>query len=239
MSKKMPVVQFRADEDVYRRAQERSDECGVKFTDAMRAALLAVAEGDVTRLSNVISGVSTSDEKVSKEWLLLRCHELFEYKDGKLARKYGSGRPGADGVVTRVRGGEECVLIHGKHYPLKDIIWLMHYGVITGEVIYKNKHRINDKHAIENLDIIQAKEKKVVITKKLNRSEKIAFCASKLRAISISTNSDDDITNAINKLINKGETLSVTLEDGEGWAAYRTGLHAFKIADDQFIVSLS
>lgn len=240
MSKKMQVVQFRADAGVYRRAQERSDECGVKFNDAMRAALYAVAEGDVSQLSGLICSSESGEGEVNREWLYRRCHDLFEYKEGKLIRKYGSGRPSAEGLVaTRNRGGEDCILMHGKHYPIKDIIWLMHYSIISGEVAYKNPARINDKHTIENLYLIPIEKKEVFIKEKLKRSDKIAFVAGKLRALFINTSGDAETTKAIDQLINNGETIPIILEGDDNWAAYRTAIHASKINDGQYVISMS
>ncbi|EBF3389501.1 hypothetical protein IS588_004318, partial [Salmonella enterica] len=174
MNKRTQIIQFRADEETYRRAQKRVKDGGLQLPDVMRAALRSVADADVSCLADLINGTTLGSEEINQAWLFQKCHELFEYRDGQLFRKSrkGMGEQG-NPVFIRVREGEEHVLIQGSHYPLKDIVWLMVNGSIAGEVEYKNPYRVNAKHSIENLMINPVKEKETILVKYLNRSERI------------------------------------------------------------------
>ena len=215
MKRATQIIQFRADEDTYARAQERVKSGGLLLPDVMRAALKSVADADVSPLADLINGVSSGSDYLNQAWLFQKCHELFEYRDGGLFRKSrkGMGEKGTP-VYVRTREGEECVLIQGNHYPLKDIVWLMANGSIAGEVEYKNPHRVNMKHSIENLMVNAAPEKEVFLTKYLKGSEKIDVIKSKQRAPLLLRGDDD-------------------------WVASRTAIHAFKLADNQYVLSIS
>lgn len=240
MKKKPRVIQFRGDEDVYQRAQERITSKDVLFPDVMRAALKAVADGDVTPFADMINEAGHTGDETNQAWLYHKCHELFEYRDGKLLRKSrkGMGEQGTAAYI-RIREGEEHVLIQGNHYPLKDIIWLMANGSIAGEVIYKNPHRVTNKHSIDNLIINPVEIREVTLTKYLNGSEKIDICRGKQRAILINTEGDINATGAIERLINRGQTIPLLLRGDDGWLASRTAIHAFKLTDNQYILSIS
>jgi hypothetical protein len=56
----------------------------------MRAALRAIAEGDVAPFADIINE-ATSGVKTNQAWLYHKCHELFEYRDGQLLRKSRKG----------------------------------------------------------------------------------------------------------------------------------------------------
>ncbi|HBR4991971.1 TPA: hypothetical protein L9X41_005459, partial [Klebsiella pneumoniae] len=131
------------------------------------------------------------------------------------------------------------VLIQGNHYLLKDIVWLMANGSIAGEVIYKNPHRVTNKHAIENLILNPVEIRQVTITKYLSGSEKIDICRGKQRAIAINTESDISAAGAIERLINRGQTIPLLLRGDDGWVASRTAIHAFKLGDNQYVVSIT
>ncbi|EPQ4686388.1 hypothetical protein LXC81_002663 [Citrobacter freundii] len=240
MKRATQIIQFRADEDTYARAQERVKNGGLLLPDVMRAALKSVADADVSPLADLINGVSSGSDYLNQAWLFQKCHELFEYRDGGLFRKSrkGMGEKGAS-VYVRTREGEECVLIQGNHYPLKDIVWLMANGSIAGEVEYKNPHRENMKHSIENLMVNAAPEKEVVLTKYLKGSEKIDVIKSKQRAFVFDTTKDENAKKVIEKLINTEKTVPLLLHGDDDWVASRTAIHAFKLADNQYVVSIS
>ncbi|CAM7837145.1 hypothetical protein ATHEMM101B_10065 [Atlantibacter hermannii] len=240
MKKNTRVIQFRGDEDIYQRAQERITSKDVLFPDVMRAALKAVADGDVTPFADIINEAGHTGDETNQAWLYHKCHELFEYRDGKLLRKSrkGMGEQGTE-VYIRIREGEEHVIIHGTHYPLKDIIWLMSNGSIAGEVIYKNPYRVTNKHSIDNLIINPVEIREVTLTTYLNGSEKIDICRGKQRAILINTDGDINATGAIERLINRGQTIPLLLRGDDGWLASRTAIHAFKLTDNQYILSIS
>ncbi len=240
MKRATQIIQFRADEDTYARAQERVKSGGLLLPDVMRAALKSVADADVSPLADLINGVSSGSDYLNQAWLFQKCHELFEYRDGGLFRKSrkGMGEKGAP-VYVRTREGEEYVLIQGNHYPLKDIVWLMANGSIAGEVEYKNPHRVNMKHSIENLMVNAAPEKEVFLTKHLKGSERIDVIKSKQRAFVFDTSKDENAKKVIEKLINTEKTVPLLLRGDDDWVASRTAIHAFKLADNQYVLSIS
>lgn len=240
MKKNQKVIQFRGDEDMYHRAQERITSQEILFPDVMRAALRAIAEGDVAPFADIINEAGHTGDETNQAWLYHKCHELFEYRDGQLLRKSrkGMGEKGTPAYI-RIREGEEHVLIQGNHYLLKDIVWLMANGRIAGEVIYKNPHRVTNKHAIENLILNPVEIRQVTITKYLSGSEKIDICRGKQRAIAINTESDISAAGAIERLINRGQTIPLLLRGDDGWVASRTAIHAFKLGDNQYVVSIT
>ncbi|MGV2721535.1 UNVERIFIED_CONTAM: hypothetical protein POV78_06935 [Enterobacter roggenkampii] len=240
MKKQQKIVQFRADEEVYNRAQERVTNEAIQFPDVMRAALKAVADGDVTPFADIIGESERTGDEANQAWLYHKCHELFEYKAGQLLRKSrkGMGEQGTAAYV-RIRGGEENILIQGNYYPLKDIIWLMANGSISGDVIYKNPNRVNGKHKIENLAINQIKANEIVLTKYLSGSEKIDICTGKQRAVVFEANNDAQANGAIERLINRGQTIPLHLRGEDGWSTSRTAIHALKIGNNQFVLSIS
>ncbi|HHT3393569.1 TPA: hypothetical protein ACTYUD_000895 [Enterobacter hormaechei] len=240
MKRATQIIQFRADEDTYARAQERVKSGGLLLPDVMRAALKSVADADASPLADLINGVSSGSDYLNQAWLFQKCHELFEYRDGGLFRKSrkGMGEKGTP-VYVRTREGEECVLIQGNHYPLKDIVWLMANGSIAGEVEYKNPHRVNMKHSIENLMVNAAPEKEAFLTKYLKGSEKIDVIKSKQRAFVFDTSKDESAKKVIEKLINTEKTVPLLLRGDDDWVASRTAIHAFKLADNQYVLSIS
>ncbi|WP_139539752.1 hypothetical protein [Klebsiella spallanzanii] len=240
MKKRTQIIQFRADEDTYHRAQERAKEGGVQFTDMMRAALKSVADADVSGLADIINSATSGSEDINQAWLYQKCHELFEYREGTLFRKSrkGMGEQGTP-VYIRVREGEEHVLIQGNHYPLKDIVWLMANGSIGGEVTYKNPYRVNLKHSIENLMVEAVAEKEICLIKYLKGSEKINVLKVKQRAFLFDTNNDEIAKDAIEQLINNEKTIPLLLRGDDGWVASRTAIHAFKLGDNQYVVSIT
>lgn len=55
MNKRTQIIQFRADEETYRRAQKRVKDGGLQLPDVMRAALRSVADADVSCLADLIN----------------------------------------------------------------------------------------------------------------------------------------------------------------------------------------
>ncbi|EDJ4939180.1 hypothetical protein GE758_25600, partial [Salmonella enterica] len=95
------------------------------------------------------------------------------------------------------------------------------------------------KHSIENLMINPVKEKETILVKYLNRSERIDVIKVKQRAFMFDTSSDENAKNVIEKLINSKKTIPLLLRGDDGWIASRTAIHAFKLVDNQYVVSIS
>lgn len=239
MKRQQTFVKFRADEDVYKSAQERTTAKDVSLPDVLRAALSAIATGDVTQFADVIRDASTEGGE-NHSWLYHKCHELFEYSDGVLYRKFGKGG-GKQGerVYIRTIGGLETVVIQGTNYPLKDVIWLMANGVLNGTVTYRNPYRVNGKHDLENLIMEPSEEKASVISVFLQNGQREALIAGKMRAVIVDTTGDDAAGAAMDRLVSLGESVGIQLRSFGDWRAYRAGIHAVQIDDFRYMVSIS
>ncbi|MCX9039571.1 hypothetical protein NLN82_26570, partial [Citrobacter portucalensis] len=69
--------------------------------------------------------------------------------------------------------------------------------------------------------------------------EKIGVIKSKQRAFVFDTTNDESAKNVIEKLINTEKTVPLLLRGDDEWVASRTAIHAFKLADNQYVVSIS
>ncbi|NUL35102.1 hypothetical protein [Kosakonia sacchari] len=237
---KSVVVQFRSDPEIHKMAQQRSEASGIKLTEALRAAITAISTGDVKPFADIVADSGSDD---ADAWLYHKCHTLFVYKDGQLWRKSrrGSSKEGQR-IATHKINGTEHVIVSGKYYPVKDVVWLMNVGALGGEVVYKHAHRVENKNSFENLMLNPAKVNEVIITKYLTGSEKIAICEGKQRAILINTKNDVIGAGAIERLINRGQTIRLLLRSGSGdnkWHAARTALHAIKVGESDYVLSIS
>lgn len=239
MNRQQTSIRFRADEDVYKSAQERMRAKDVTLPDVMRAALSAIATGDVTQFSDVVRDAGDAGGE-NHSWLYYKCHELFEYRDGTLYRKFrkGAGEQGTP-VYIRTIGGLETVLIQGTNYPLKDVIWLMVNGSLNGEISYRNPHRTNDKNRIDNLILTPSEIAPERITVFIQNRQREGVISGKMRAVIIDTTGDDATFKAMDKLTNEGVSVSLLLRSFGEWSAYRTGIHATQIDDFRYMVSIS
>ena len=95
------------------------------------------------------------------------------------------------------------------------------------------------KNSIENLMVNAGPEKEVFLTKYLKGSEKIDVIKSKQRAFVFDTSNDENARIVIDKLINTEKTVPLLLRGDDDWVASRTAIHAFKLADNQYVVSIS
>ena len=82
-------------------------------------------------------------------------------------------------------------------------------------------------------------EKEICLIKYLNGSEKINVLKVKQRAFLFDTNNDEIAKDAIEKLINNEKTIPLLLRGDDGWVASRTAIHAFKLGDNQYVVSIT
>lgn len=111
-------VNFRADGEVYKKAQERTKAKNATLPDVMRAALSAIATGDIAQFSDVVRD-ATMPGDFNSSWLYHKCHEIFEYRDGVLYRKFAKGRAKqGESVFIRTIGGLETVVVQGVNYPV-------------------------------------------------------------------------------------------------------------------------
>lgn len=239
MKRQQTFVRFRADEDVYKSAQERTQAKDVSLPDVLRAALSAIATGDVTQFADVIRDAGT-DGGDNHSWLYHKCHELFEYRDGVLYRKFGKGRAQqGEKVYVRMIGGLETVVVQGTNYPLKDIVWLMANGVLNGEVTYRNPYRVSGKHDLENLILEPNETAPAMISVFLQNVQRESLIAGKMRAVIVDITGDDSTAAAMYRLLSLGEPVGIQLRSFGDWFAYRTGINAVRIDDFRYMVSIS
>lgn len=234
------VVRFRADADAYNKAQERVQKKGVTLPDVLRAALSAIATGDITQFSDVTRDATTPGD-FNNSWLYHKCMETFEYRDGFLYRKLdrGHGKAGERAVIRTIEG-IDTVVVQGTNYPLKDIVWLMAHGTLNGEVTYRNPYRnANGKHLLENLRIKQGDAAPVVVTVHISVFEREQIKDGKQRAVVIRTSGDAGEELAMKQLMESEKRVSLALRTSDGTQFIRTGLHAIQMEKGVYVVSIS
>lgn len=236
----MLPVNFRVDPATLKRAQERLKENGIKLPDLMRLAVKAIADGDATAFNDVlVEGGSSSAEDVNGAWLFHKCHELFIYRDGFLVRRSNKGQGVAgERVDISIKDGIRQVLINGNYYPLKDIVWLMFHGEVSGEVIYKNEGLKSDK--LEHLKLNPDKRAITQISFHVSEAQRESITRYKMRALIIdAVNNDRRVHGAIEQLIYRAEVFHIVLTDGKGWRAVRSAIYAQKLSENTYCVSIS
>lgn len=231
------VINFRCDKDICDRAKARLSVGVVKFPDLLRLAVKAIADDDATVFNEVLKEGGKDYTGINSAWLYYKAHELFTYDDGVLYRKSnkGAGQRGAP-VDLVTRGGVSCVTINGSHYPVKDIIWLMFYGHVSGDVVCIEGESLK----ISNLMLTNEGQTIQKISHKVTPYEGDLIKSGKLRALVVDTaeTSKDEISN-IELLCNTGHVFYLALFDGAGWRATRSAIHAQRIGVTQFIISIS
>ncbi|MCE3116830.1 hypothetical protein LXD80_13610 [Enterobacter sp. ASE] len=231
------VINFRCDKATYDRAKARLSVGVVKFPDLLRLAVKAIADDDATVFNEVLKEGGKDYTGISSAWLYYKAHELFTYDEGMLYRKSnkGAGQRGAP-VDLVTRGGVPCVTINGSHYPVKDIIWLMFYGHVSGDVVCIEGEDLK----ISNLMLSNEGQTIQKICHHITPYERDLIKCGKLRALLVDT---EGITKAdannIELLCNTGHVFYLTLYDGTGWKATRSALHAQRIGAKKYLISIS
>lgn len=233
------VIRFRADAEINRMAQERVKAKNATMPDVLRAALLALATGDVTQFSDMAHDATTPGD-FNNSWLYHKCREMFEYRDGVLYRKLsrGNGKAGERAVVRTIEG-LDTVAVQGNNYPLKDIVWLMAHGVLNGEVTYRNPHRTHGKHELENLRIKRGETVPVIVTVHISVFEREQIKNGIQRAVVVRTSGDAGEELAMKQLISSEKRVSLALRTSDGTQFIRTGLHAIQMEKNVYVVSIS
>lgn len=236
---------FRCPRGMLEQARERLKPSMIKLPEALRLATQSIAEGDVSIFSEALSGLSeeSTATAINDGWLYRRCHELFEYEQGKLIRKSGKGKSKAgEAPVIVMRNGLPHVAVSGNNYPLKDIIWIMLHGEFFGEVLNSDGDIMNNRP--ENL-ILNPYERIIVkIDWYISKSESEALRAGRLRALLMHHRPHETrISTALTGLLDRGEAFHIILSDGSGWRTVRRGIYAslIDVTGDvrRFVVSLS
>lgn len=231
------VINFRCDKATYDRAKARLSVGVVKFPDLLRLAVKAIADDDATVFNEVLKEGGKDYTGINSAWLYYKAHELFTYDDGMLYRKSnkGAGQRGAP-VDLVTRGGVPCVTINGSHYPVKDIIWLMFYGHVSGDVVCIEGEDLK----ISNLMLTNEGQTIQKICHQITPYERDLIKCGKLRALLVDT---EEITKAdthnIELLCNTGHVFYLALYDGTGWKATRSALHAQRIGATKYLISIS
>ena len=231
------VINFRCDKATYDRAKARLSVGVVKFPDLLRLAVKAIADDDATVFNEVLKEGGKDYIGINSAWLYYKAHELFTYDDGMLYRKSnkGAGQRGA-AVDLVTRGGVPCVTINGGHYPVKDIIWLMFYGHVSGDVVCIEGENLK----ISNLMLTNEGQPIQKTYHQITPYERDLIKCGKLRALLVDTEgmAKPDANN-IELLCNTGHVFYLALYDGAGWKATRSALHAQRIGATKYLISIS
>lgn len=231
------VLNFRCDRDIQERAKGRTAGGVVKFPDLLRLAVKAIADDDATVFCEVLKEAGKDySAGINSAWLYYKAHELFTYEDGVLYRKgnKGAGVRGAP-VDLVMRGGSPCVTINGGFYPVKDVIWLMFYGHVSGEVVCIEGEDIR----ISNLMVRSEGEPVLKMRHRVTPDERDYIKSGKLRALVIGDVEGERERNSLEALCDAGTVFYLHLHDGAGWMCTRSAIHAQRLEGGRFIVSLS
>lgn len=233
------VVNFRCDSEMLYLAKKRVSKGAVKFPDLLRLAVKAIAENDTQAFTDVIaeSGGNMLNG-ANSSWLYHKCHELFIYRDGVLLRK---GNKGAGIMNTPVdvisKGGVRNVIVLGEYYPVKDIVWLMFHGEVSGDVVYI-KH--NEGEQIDNLAISDESMCIASINYRIDDVSRDGILSGKLRALIVNCGTNNHkLKGALERLFIKGKTFHLVLDDGLNWRAVRTAIYAERVSEFIYVVSIS
>ncbi|MGK0743598.1 hypothetical protein ACSFCX_03850 [Yokenella regensburgei] len=232
------VINFRCDKAIHDRAKARLSVGVVKLPDLLRLAIKAIADDDATVFNEVLKeGGKDYAIGINSAWLYYKAHELFTYDDGVLYRKSnkGAGVRGAP-VDLVTRGGVSCVTINSGHYPVKDIIWLMFYGHVSGDVVCVDGNNLK----ISNLALTNEGSSVAKISHQVTPYEADLIRCGKMRALVVETSEENKIKDeSVEGLCNIGRAFYLALNDGAGWRATRSAIHAQRIGLHKFIISIS
>lgn len=232
------VITFRCDKTVHDRAKARLSVGVVKMPDLLRLAIKAIADDNATAFNEVLKeGGKDYAAGINSAWLFYKAHELFTYDDGILYRKSnkGAGVRGAP-VDLITRAGVSCVTVNGNHYPMKDIIWLMFYGHVSGEVVCAEGNSLK----ISNLLLTNEDNPIATISHRVTPFEGDLIKCGKLRALVVESEGATGLKKeSLEQLCNAGNVFYLALSDGAGWKATRSAIHAQRIGLNKFVISIS
>lgn len=231
------VITFRCDKTIADKAKERFNNGDVKFPDLLRIAVSAIAGGDTTTFNDVLRETEMDTSKgVNSAWLYYICHSLFEYRDGQLfARRNKGTRHAGEPVDLRSVDGEISVKINGRYYPVKEIIWLMFYGYVSGKVT----STIEGSNRISDLEIEGGEHQNKIIFHRVSNYEADHLKRSKQRAVLIDSKTvSQETKSALIHLYKNGCVFYLRLTDDSGWRTTRSAIYAQKIGD-VYVVSIS
>lgn len=231
------VINFRCDEDIASKAKGRFAGGAVKFPDLLRVAVSAIATGDTTVFNEILRETELgASGNVNSAWLYYTCHSLFIYRDGQLYAKRNKGsRSEGEPVELKQHAGKSCVIINGKFYPVREIIWLMFYGFVDGEVISVR----GDSNRISDLEIEGGDVNNRIVFHEVSDSEREDILCYKQRNIIINAAEQTrEVRGALERLYKSATVFYVRLYDNAGWRITRSAIHATMI-HDMYVVSIS
>lgn len=232
------VITFRCDKAVHDRAKARLLVGAVKLPDLLRLAVKSVIVNDASVFNEVLKEAGTEFAVgINSAWLYYKAHELFTYDDGVLYRKSNKGAGVRGAPVDLVsRGGVSCVVINSELYPLKDVIWLMFYGHVSGDVVCVEGSSLRISNLI-------TRDESAPITKvnhQITSEERDLIKSGKLRALVVETSEHERIKRgSVELLCNAGETFYLVLSDEKGWRGTRSAIYAQRIELNKFVISIS
>lgn len=231
------VINFRCDKSTADKAKGRFAGGAVKFPDLLRVAVSAIATGDTTIFNEILRETELgASGSVNSAWLYYTCHNLFIYRDGILYAKRNKGsRNEGEPVELHQHNGKTCVIINSSYYPVREIIWLMFYGYVDGEVISvrDNSNRISD------LEVEGAEVKNKIVFHRVSDSEREDILCYKQRSIIINANDvARDVRGALERLYKNATVFYLRLYDDTGWRITRSAIHAVRL-NDMYVVSVS
>ncbi|TNV22498.1 hypothetical protein FH968_00080 [Buttiauxella sp. B2] len=204
----------------------------------LRLAVKSIANDDGTVFGEVLKECGKDYAVgINSAWLYYKAHELFTYDDGALYRKSNKGAGMCGAPVDLVnRCGVSCVVINSELYPVKDVIWLMFYGHVSGDVICLDGKDLK----ISNLIADNEHANTVKINHQITSEERDLIKSGKMRALVVDTNKFDRIKRGcVELLCNTGETFYFILTDEKGWRGTRSAIYAQRIELNKFIISIS
>ncbi|HEY3591903.1 MAG TPA: hypothetical protein VGL07_17820 [Buttiauxella sp.] len=232
------VINFRCDRATHERAKARLSVGAVKLPDILRLAVKSVADDSATVLNEVLKECGKEYAVgINSAWLYYKAHELFTYDEGVLYRNSNKGA-GVRGAAVDIvnRAGVSCVVINGEYYPVKDVIWLMFYGHVSGDVVCVE----GDSLKISNLIAEDESAPIAKIEHNISSEEKDLIKSGKMRALVIETNeSERRKRGCVELLCNTGETFYLMLSDEKGWCGTRSAIHAQRLELNKFVISIS
>lgn len=231
------VINFRCDRAAAEKAKGRFSESAVKFPDLLRVAVSAIASCDATVFNEILRETELgASGGINSAWLYYTCHSLFEYRDGQLYAKRNKGSRNAGELVElHTHDGQRCVIINGHYYPVKDVIWLMFYGYVTGKVVSVRE----DSNRISDLEVEGDDDRRKIIFHRVSNYEASYLKCAKQRAVLIDeTTVDRETKAALIRLYKDNHVFYIRLCDETGWRATRSAIHAQKIGET-YIISIS